>query len=73
MGLVVPGLDREEQLKELGSRNYFLCPGKTTKDGENEISGGGGTTSSPSSSCATEAEKVTKTGFGWLKFMDFKF
>lgn len=72
MGLMGPGLDREELLKELGSRNFFLCPIKTAMDGGSEISGGGGTTSS-SSSCAKEADKVTKTGFSWLKFMDFKF
>ncbi|PON75272.1 hypothetical protein TorRG33x02_245620 [Trema orientale] len=59
-------LDREEQVKELGSRNFFLCPGKTTMDGAE-------TMSSSSSSCAKEADEVTKTGFSWLKFMDFKF
>ncbi|EXB37423.1 hypothetical protein L484_003293 [Morus notabilis] len=60
-------LDREEQVVELGSRNFFLCA--TTMGGGSD-SGGGGT--APSSSCATQADKaVTRSGFNWLKFMDF--
>lgn len=59
------GLDRAEQVVELGSRNFFLCA--TTMGGGSD---GGGTM--PSSSCATEADKaVTRSGFNWLKFMDF--
>ncbi|XP_030505884.2 uncharacterized protein At4g22758 [Cannabis sativa] len=53
-------LDREEQVNGLGSRNFFMCPSKTTS-------------SSSSSSCANEAEKASKNGFSWLKFMEFKF
>ncbi|GLT61244.1 hypothetical protein SLA2020_339660 [Shorea laevis] len=55
-------LDREEKLMALGSRNFFLCPRKSVVDG-------GATT--PSSSCSKQAEKASKTGFPWLKFMDF--
>lgn len=58
--MVGPGLDREEKMVALGSRNFFLCNKKTALDG-------GVTTSS----CSKEAEKVSKTGFAWLKFMDF--
>ena len=54
-----PGLDREEKLMALGSRNFFLCNKRTALDG-------GVTTS-----CSTQAEKDSKTGFAWLKFMDF--
>lgn len=61
-------LDREEQVMELGSRNFFLCP--TTVNGVTD-SGGVGMTSS--SSCASQADiAVTKSGFNFLKFMDFK-
>ncbi|XP_050281501.1 uncharacterized protein At4g22758 [Quercus robur] len=52
-------LDREEKLMALGSRNFFLCNKRTALDG-------GVTTS-----CSTQAEKDSKTGFAWLKFMDF--
>lgn len=61
-----PGLDREEKLMELGSRNFFLCPKKSAADGGS--SGGGITTSS--GSCSKQVEKASKTGFSWLKFMD---
>lgn len=51
------GLDREDKLINLGSRNFFLC-------------GGGVTTAT--ATCWKEAEKgATKNG--WLKFMDFLF
>ncbi|XP_020214673.1 uncharacterized protein At4g22758 [Cajanus cajan] len=57
-------LDREEKLKDIGSRNFFLCPRKC--DGED----GGATT--PFASCSREAERASKGGaFGWLRFMDF--
>jgi len=52
-------LDREEKLMVLGSRNFFLCNKRTALDG-------GVTTS-----CSKQAEKDSKTGFAWLKFMDF--
>ncbi|KAM5584396.1 hypothetical protein ABKV19_003989 [Rosa sericea] len=61
-----PGLDREEKLMALGSRNFFLCPKKSAADGGS--SGGGITTSS--GSCSKQADKASKTGFSWLKFMD---
>lgn len=57
------GLDREEKLMNLGSRNFFLCPRKS----ETAESGGG--TAIPPTSCSKEAEKGPK--MGWLKFMDF--
>ncbi|PWA50059.1 hypothetical protein CTI12_AA476500 [Artemisia annua] len=56
-------LSRDEKLSELGSRNFFLCP----KQVETGV-GYGGTSSS---SCSKEAEKVTKGGPGWLRFMEF--
>lgn len=57
-------LDREEKLKDIGSRNFFLCPRKC--DGED----GGART--PFASCSREAESASKGGaFGWLRFMDF--
>ncbi|KAJ4827360.1 hypothetical protein Tsubulata_014948 [Turnera subulata] len=58
-------LDREEKLMELGSRNFFLCLKRSAVDGGVV----GSLTASPS--CSKEAEKVTKGGFPWLKFMDF--
>lgn len=59
-------LDREEKLMTLGSRNFFLCPKKSAVDGES--CGGGITTTA--GSCSKQAEKASKTGFSWLKFMD---
>ncbi|CAB4282924.1 unnamed protein product [Prunus armeniaca] len=58
-------LDREEKLMALGSRNFFLCRSANSMD----AAGGSGTTSS--ASCSKQAEKVSRTGFSWLKFMDF--
>ncbi|OMO90239.1 hypothetical protein COLO4_19291 [Corchorus olitorius] len=56
-------LDRQEKLMELGSRNFFLCTKKAAlKDGENKTT-----------SCSSEAEKVTKSAIPWLKFMDSLF
>lgn len=58
------GLDPEEKLIELGSRNFFLCP--------KQIDYPEMTSSTPaSSSCSEEAENVTKTSAGWLRFMNF--
>ncbi|XP_058108461.1 uncharacterized protein LOC131251633 [Magnolia sinica] len=48
-------LDPKEKLIGLGSRNFFLCPKPV----------------STVTSCSSEAEKASKTGFPWLKFMDF--
>lgn len=47
----------------LGSRNFFLCHKKSALDS--------GITAQSSSSCSKQAEKVSKSGFAWLKFMDF--
>lgn len=58
------GLDREEKLIALGSRNFFLCPRKADQATES----GGGT---PQPSCSKQAEKGTK--MAWLKLMDFLF
>lgn len=57
-------LERGEKLMALGSRNFFLCPKKSAVDGGG--CGGGITTS-----CSKQAERASKTGFSWLKFMDF--
>ncbi|CAJ1979187.1 unnamed protein product [Sphenostylis stenocarpa] len=60
-------LDREQKLRNIGSRNFFLCPRKFGDGREGE---GGSTT--PFASCSREADKTTKGGaFGWLRFMDF--
>ena len=59
------GLEREEKLISLGSRNFFLCQKKTEKDG------GSVTTSSDSKRCSKQAETAARNGLGWLKFMDF--
>ncbi|KAF3455103.1 hypothetical protein FNV43_RR05551 [Rhamnella rubrinervis] len=62
-------LDREEKLNSLGSRNFFLCRRKSEAECG---SGSGGVQTTPSSSCSKEAGKaVAKSGFAWLKFMDF--
>ncbi|KAL3518485.1 hypothetical protein ACH5RR_021074 [Cinchona calisaya] len=54
-------LNREEKLRSLGSRNFFLCP--------KEIDAAATTSSS---SCSKQAEKATaKLGLPWLKFMGF--
>ncbi|KAF8009517.1 hypothetical protein BT93_J0502 [Corymbia citriodora subsp. variegata] len=60
-------LDREEKLMALGSRNFFLCAKRPARDGVAAAGSGG---ASPAS-CGKEAEKASKNGFNWLKFMDF--
>ncbi|XP_030451842.1 uncharacterized protein At4g22758 [Syzygium oleosum] len=62
-------LDREEKLMALGSRNFFLCAKRPPPRDGVAAAGSGG--SSPAS-CGKEAEKVSRNGFNWLKFMDFK-
>nr|DAD48665.1 TPA_asm: hypothetical protein HUJ06_018602 [Nelumbo nucifera] len=56
-------LDREEKLITLGSRNFFPYPKKST--GNDLVA------SPPSSSCSNQAEKASKIGNSWLRFMDF--
>ena len=56
-------LERNEKLMELGSRNFFLCRRKGEVESE--------ATTSSSSTCSKEAEKVSKAGIPWLKFMGF--
>ncbi|XP_022000499.1 uncharacterized protein LOC110898075 isoform X2 [Helianthus annuus] len=70
------GLSRDAKLNELGSRNFFLCPkqsatiaGNGSGQGEPGACYDGMTTSS--STCSKEAEKATKGGAGWLRFMEF--
>lgn len=60
-------LDREEKLMALGSRNFFLCAKRPPRDSVTAAGSGG---ASPAS-CGKEAEKASKNGFNWLKFMDF--
>ncbi|KAL8193640.1 hypothetical protein R6Q57_026775 [Mikania cordata] len=63
-------LDPHEKLIELGSRNFFLCPKQTVTGNDGRV----GDEDSPvttSSTCSEEAEKVTKTSAGWLRFMNF--
>jgi len=61
------GLDRKEKLRDIGSRNFYLCPRKHGGGG-----GGDDGSTTPFASCSREADKTTKGGaFGWLRFMDF--
>ncbi|KAD2262710.1 hypothetical protein R6Q59_011691 [Mikania micrantha] len=55
-------LSPDATLKELGSRNFFVCP-KQSAHGET-----GGMTGSSASTCSKEA---TNGGAVWLKFMEF--
>ncbi|GMH12159.1 hypothetical protein Nepgr_014000 [Nepenthes gracilis] len=55
-------LDREERLATLGSRNFFLCTKKLAADSGSD---------SDATSCSKEAEKSTKPGVPWFKFMNF--
>lgn len=67
-------LDKEEKLMALGSRNFFVCPRKALADGPAEGNAGGVATAAAAaatSSCSREAQRAAKTGFNWLKFMDF--
>lgn len=68
-------LDPDEKLNELGSRNFFLCPKQTATAAGNSDDGGrvgfDYAMTTTSSTCSNEAEKVTKTGVGWLGFMNF--
>ena len=70
------GLDREEKVMALGSRNFFLCKKKTAMDGASCGRGGGGLTTTSSPSCSKEVENEVAKSHGvgihpWLKFMDF--
>ncbi|XP_068664128.1 uncharacterized protein [Aristolochia californica] len=51
-------LDRKEQLRALGSRNFFLCP--------EPAKAAVGT-----ASCSREAEKAPTDAFSWMKIMSF--
>ncbi|XP_048136466.1 uncharacterized protein At4g22758-like [Rhodamnia argentea] len=62
-------LDREEKLMALGSRNFFVCPKKAIAGGPADSYGG--CSAAATSSCSCEAQKAAKTGFNWLKFIDF--
>ncbi|KAI3799330.1 hypothetical protein L1987_34623 [Smallanthus sonchifolius] len=63
-------LDPDEKLIELGSRNFFLCPKQTVTAAGNGDEDGR-CSGMASSTCSEEAENVTKTGAGWLRFMNF--
>ncbi|KAJ0714830.1 hypothetical protein HanPI659440_Chr13g0493811 [Helianthus annuus] len=69
-------LSRDAKLNELGSRNFFLCPKQSATIARNGSGQGepgacyDGMTAS-SSTCSKEAEKATKGGAGWLRFMEF--
>ncbi|CAK8576312.1 unnamed protein product [Lathyrus sativus] len=60
-------LDRNEKLREIGSRNFFMCP---KKFGEGENNGGESSVTASSGTCSREAGKASK-GFGLLRCMDF--
>ena len=63
------GLDRNEKLMRLGSRNFFLCCKKSeTDDGEGTADASG-----TASTCSTEAKKGSKVSVPWLKFIDSLF
>lgn len=72
--LMCLGLDKEEKLIELGSRNFFLCPRKPAAAVEGGA-GREGSVTTPFVSCAKEAEKGShggdRGGFAWLKLMNF--
>ncbi|KAK4758215.1 hypothetical protein SAY87_019516 [Trapa incisa] len=60
-------LGRDEELMSLGSRNFFLChrrPPAANKEGV-------AAEAVPDGPCSKEAVQATKTGFKWLKFIDF--
>ncbi|XP_045830548.1 uncharacterized protein LOC123921889 [Trifolium pratense] len=54
-------LDRNEKLREIGSRNFFICP----KNNIGESDGVDDSVTVSFGSCSTQAEKPCK-GFGWL-------
>ncbi|CAA0815002.1 Unknown protein [Striga hermonthica] len=58
-------LDRGEKLVGLSSRNFFLCP-KRPEPVESTAGCGGAP-----SRCSEEADKDSKKGLLWLKFMNF--
>ncbi|KAL5056191.1 hypothetical protein RYX36_036873 [Vicia faba] len=60
-------LDRNEMLREIGSRNFFMCPKKI---GEGENNGEDCSVTASFGSCSREAEKTSK-GFGLLRCIDF--
>ncbi|XP_054812293.1 uncharacterized protein LOC129313330 [Prosopis cineraria] len=64
-------LDRGEKLMELGSRNFLLCPRKQTSGTAEGGGGEGGSVTTAFGSCSKEAERVGKSGFAWLKLLDF--
>ncbi|KAI4386107.1 hypothetical protein MLD38_004068 [Melastoma candidum] len=63
-------LDRDEKLMNLGSRNFFLCHGRTTSRGTDTKIEHENRATDATSTCSNEAEKAGKAGFNWLKFMD---
>ncbi|XP_028776865.1 uncharacterized protein At4g22758-like [Neltuma alba] len=64
-------VDREEKVMELGSRNFLLCPRKQKSETAEGGAGEGGSMTTAVGRCSKQAEKVGKSGFAWLKFLDF--
>ncbi|KAJ8749968.1 hypothetical protein K2173_013883 [Erythroxylum novogranatense] len=62
-------LDREEKLAVLGSRNFFMCPKRSATDDDGARGCPGGLTTIWC--CSKEVDTANKSGFPWLKFMDF--
>ncbi|KAK1373517.1 Zinc finger protein [Heracleum sosnowskyi] len=63
-------LDREEKLINLGSRNFFLCPGKMdTAESSSGITAESSSKIRPTK-CLEEAEEDWMTKIAWLKLME---
>lgn len=64
------GLDREEKLVSLGSRNFFLFPKKAAADAEEAAAGSSsGAVVKSTARCSNEADN--NMGLPWLRFMEF--
>lgn len=67
---VISGLDREEKLVSLGSRNFFLFPKKAAADAEATAAGSsGGAVVKSTARCSNEADSYNE--LPWLRFMEF--
>lgn len=60
---VCSGLDREERLVNVSSRNLLLCPKKSKVESTG--------TRALGSSCAEQVENGVKATSSWYKFMNF--
>lgn len=61
---VKTGLDREEKLASLGSRNFFMFPKKAAETAATTVEGGGAV-----ARCSNEADSYKE--LPWLRFMEF--